>query len=64
MRDNTCHILYFIMNVHPDQAEPKWNHICMTCRAFSQQPSDANEIDDIIGCKIINIPCMILVYLS
>ena len=45
--------LSFMMTVHPDQADPNFNHSRMDCRAFFQLLLDLYWIDASIDTKIL-----------
>ena len=53
-----------MMTVHPVQADPKWNHNRMPCRACVQLPLDMDGIDDSIYTQMLNPPQYLLVHLS
>ena len=56
--------MFFMMKVHPDQADPKRNHSCMACRAYVQLPLDVEEIDASIDKQILKTPNDLLFHLA
>ena len=52
------------MTVHPDQADPKFKHVRMTCRACVQIPLDSYGIDSIIDTQNLKKPHDMLVNLA
>ena len=58
----SCHFVLFMMMVHPDQADTKYNNSCMTCSDCVQLLLDINEIDAIIDTQMIQT--LILFYSS
>ena len=54
----------FVMTVHPNQADPKFKYIHMTCRACVQIPLYENWTDNIIENEILDTPHDILVHLT
>ena len=49
--------------VHSYQADPKYKHIRMTCRACVQPPPDLDGIYARIDTKILKTPQILLVHL-
>ena len=56
--------LYFMMTVHTDQADPKCNHSCMTCRACIKLPLYVDGIDSSIDTQILEKYHILLVHLA
>ena len=51
------------MMFHPDQANPKYNHSHMNCRACVQLLLDLDGIDAIINTQILKTPHILIVHL-
>ena len=58
------HFLYFVMTVHPDQNDPYWNYIPMTCIACIQLTLDVGGIYSSIDTKIMVKPHILIVHLA
>ena len=54
----------FVMMVHQDQADPKYNYICMTCRECIQLPLDVDGIDSIIDTHMLKKTHILLAQLA
>ena len=54
----------FMMTFHPDQADPKCNYSCITCRACVQLPLDLDDIDSRIDTQMLKTPHDCLVHLA
>ena len=52
------------MTVHLDQADPKFKHSFMTCRACVQTPLDADLVDYRIDTQMMKTPHIILIHLA
>ena len=59
----SVHFLYFMMTVHPDQADPKCKYNRMTCRACVQIPLYVYGIDASIDNQMMKNPHDIIVHL-
>ena len=55
---------YFIMTVHLDQADRKYKHSRMTCRACVQLLFDEDGIDASINTKMLKTPHDLLFHLA
>ena len=53
-----------MMMVHLDQANPKYNHSCMTCRACVKVLLYVDEIDASINTQMLKNPHDFLVHLA
>ena len=56
--------LSFMTKVHLDQADPKCNYSCMTCRDCVQLPLDVDGIDTSIDNQMLKPPHDLLVHLA
>ena len=52
-----------MMTVHPDQADPEYNHSRMNCRVFFQLPLDVYSIDASIYNQVLKTLHIFLVHL-
>ena len=52
------------MTVQPDQADPKYKHNCIPCKACVKLPLDVDGIDVSIDTQILKSPHIILFLLA
>ena len=57
-------VLYFMMAVHPDQAEPNWKHSHMTCRACVKLHLHVYGIDARINTQMMKTSHDLLFHLA